>query len=125
MRLAPIKTVIRRIAVALAIVPLCLPISRSLQAQTQAPSYRTISGVITDDSHEPLRGAVVELENQDSHTIVSYLTQNDGRYTFKRLDSHTDFQLWATFRGNKSPTHTISKFDDHLNKVIDIKCKTF
>jgi hypothetical protein len=44
---------------------------------------------------------------------------------FKRIDSHTDFQLWATFRGHKSPVHTISMFDSHLDKVVNIVCKTF
>jgi hypothetical protein len=94
-------------------------------AQMKAATTRTISGTITDNSHEPLRGAVVELENPASHEILSFLTQDDGRYVFKRIDSHTDFQLWATFRGHKSPTRSISMFDSHLNKVINIVCKTF
>jgi hypothetical protein len=93
--------------------------------QMKAASLRTISGVITDDGHEPLRGAVVELENPANHEIVSYLTGEDGRYTFKRVDSHTDFQLWATFRGRKSAVHTISMYDSHLQKVINIVCKTY
>jgi hypothetical protein len=124
MTLAQLKTVVRRSTVAIAILPLLLPSGATLHSQMQAPTLRTISGVITD-GHEPLRGAVVQLENQDTHQVTSYLTQNDGRYIFKRIDSHTDFQIWATFRGNKSSAHSISKFDDHLNKVIDIKCKTF
>jgi len=68
--------------------------------QMKAPSLRTISGSITDDGHEPLHGAVVQLENLDSHEIVSFLTTEDGHYIFKRIDSRTDFQLWATFRGH-------------------------
>jgi hypothetical protein len=124
MTLAQLKTVVRRSTVAIAILPLLLPFGATLHSQMRAPALRTISGVITD-GHEPLRGVVVELENQDTHQVTSYLTQDDGRYIFKRIDSHTDFQIWATFRGNKSTTHSISKFDDHLDKVIDIKCKTF
>jgi hypothetical protein len=91
----------------------------------QGAQLRTISGVVTDDHHEPLRGAVVELENGSSHDIVSFITAADGKYVFKRLDSHTDFTLWATFRGNKSSTHSISMFDSHPEKVVDIVCKTF
>jgi hypothetical protein len=94
-------------------------------AQQQGAQLRTISGVVTDDHHEPLRGAVVELENGSSHDIVSFITAADGKYVFKRLDSHTDFTLWATFRGNKSSTHSISMFDSHPEKVVDIVCKTF
>jgi hypothetical protein len=124
MTLAQIKTVVRRITLALAILPLLLPVGVMLNAQMRAPAFRTVSGVVTD-GHEPLHGVIVELENQDTHQITSYLTESDGRYVFKHIDSHADFQVWATFRGNKSPAHSISKFDDHLDKVIDIKCKTF
>jgi len=88
-------------------------------------TLRTISGIVTDDQHEPLRGVVVELEDSANHQIVSYLTTEDGRYSFKRLDSNTDFQLWATFRGHKSTVHSISMFDSHMEKVIDIVCKTY
>jgi hypothetical protein len=94
-------------------------------AQMQAPAFRTVSGTITDDSHEPLRGAVVELEEPASHAILSFLTQDDGHYEFKRINSHADYQLWATFRGHKSTIHNISSFDDHLNKIINIVCKTY
>ena len=101
----------------------CVATARPQQMKT--PTMRTISGIVTDDGHEPLHGAVVELENPANHEIVSYLTAEDGRYTFKRVDSHTDFQLWATFRGHKSVIHTISMYDSHLEKIINIVCKTY
>jgi hypothetical protein len=88
-------------------------------------SLQTVSGTVTDDGHEPLKGAVVELENPATHEVVSYLTPADGTYVFKRLDSHTDFHLWATFRGHKSAVHSISMFDSHMAKVVDIVCKTY
>jgi hypothetical protein len=96
-----------------------------LHAQTQAAAYRTITGTITDDQHEPLKGAVVELENPANHQIVSYVTGPDGHYLFMRVDSHQDFTLWATFRGHRSPVHGISMFDSHLDKTINIVCKTY
>jgi len=99
----------------------CAQTPSKLQAQT----LRTVTGVVTDDHHELLRGVVVELENPANHQIVSYLTAADGRYIFKRLDGNTDFQIWATFRGHKSAVHSISMFDTHMDKVIDIVCKTY
>jgi hypothetical protein len=115
----------RALSLTLAVFVLCLATSITARAQMKTTTNRTISGLITDDSHEPLRGAVVELENTANHEIISFLTQADGRYEFKRVDSHTDFQLWATFRGHRSPVHNISMFDDHLDKVINIQCKTY
>jgi hypothetical protein len=99
-----------------------LALATTLRAQTDT---RTVSGTVSDGSHEPIRGAVVELENPSTHQVVSFLTLADGHYVFHRLDSHTDFRIWATFRGHKSTVHNISMFDDHLDKVIAIECKTY
>jgi hypothetical protein len=108
-------------AMLLAVVLLCGGV-----AWTQSgTSPRTVSGVVTDDGHEPLKGAFVQLENPANHEVVSYLTAADGRYIFKRVDSHADFTVWATFRGHESVKHKISMFDSHLDKVIDIVCKTY
>jgi len=86
---------------------------------------RTLSGVVTDGGHEPIRGAVVELRDDRSNEVITYLTDGSGHYTFKRLDSGADYEVWVIFRGHRSPTHSISKFDSHLQKVIDFKVRTF
>jgi hypothetical protein len=109
------------LAVALAVVLFCVAL---LPAQDKT-SLRTISGTVTDDHHEPLRGAVVELENPASHVVVSFITGTDGQFVFKRVDSHADFTLWATFRGNRSAVHGISMFDSHMDKLIHLVCKTY
>jgi len=116
-----------RLAAAFTLAAIMLPAGVRGQQLPKMPTqtFRTISGIVTDDHHEPLHGVVVELENSSSHQIVSYLTAEDGRYSFKRLDSNTDFQVWATFRGHKSTVHSISMFDSHMQKVIDIVCKTY
>lgn len=114
----------RALYLALAVL-LCATTALMLHAQTKGSTNRTVSGVITDDSHEPLKGAVVELEDPASHQIISFLTLGDGHYEFKRVDSHTDYNIWATFRGHKSTIRHISMFDDHLDKVINIECKTY
>ena len=94
------------------------------QAQMTQDPLRNLSGVVTS-GHEPIRGAVVELRDDKTNEVVTYITDVSGRYTFKRLDSGADYEVWVLFRGHRSPTHSISKFDNHLQKVIDFKVQTF
>lgn len=95
--------------------------ARAQQADTQ----RTVSGLVEDDHHEPLRGAVVQLENPATHVITSYITTADGRYVFHRLDSHADYNVWATFRGHRSSVGHVSMYDSHMDKELNLVCKTY
>lgn len=89
------------------------------------PTIRTLNGTVTDTSHEPIRGAVVELHNSKSNEVLSYLTDASGQYNFKRLDGNTDYDVWVLYRGRRSPTRSISKFDNHMAKVIDFTIHTY
>jgi hypothetical protein len=115
----------------IAIVAVCVAVGIMLgalrvaaQMPTQA-TFRTLSGTVTDTSHEPIRGAVVELRNEGSHELVTYITEANGSYSFKRLDGNADYVVWVVYRGLHSPTHTISKFDSHMDKVIHFTVRTF
>jgi hypothetical protein len=95
-------------------------------AQTTGdPTVRSLSGQVTDTSHEPIRGAIVELRDAKSSEVVTYLTDADGHYEFKRLDGNIDYEVWVVFRGRRTPTHSISKFDSHLAKVINFTMRTY
>ena len=89
------------------------------------PSVRNLSGSITDAGHEPIRGAVVELRNTTTNLVVTYITDASGHYSFKRLNGNTDYEVWVLFRGNRSATRSISKFDSHMKKVIDFTVRTY
>ena len=92
----------------------------STRAQ-QATTLRTLTGTVTGGSHEPIRNAVVELQNPAANIVVTYLTDPDGRYIFKRLNSETDYRVWVVFRGRHTPARSISKFDSHMTRVINFK----
>ena len=89
------------------------------------PTVRTLTGTVTDPSHEPIRGAVVELRNGKSNEVISYLTDPSGHYDFKRLDGNTDYDVWVLFRNRRTPTRSISKFDGHMAKVINFTIRTY
>jgi hypothetical protein len=95
------------------------------QQRLSQPTVRSLSGIITDSGHEPIRNAVVELRNINSGEVVTFITDGSGRYDFKRLDGNTDYEVWVLFRGKRSVTHSISKFDSHMTKVIDFTVRTY
>jgi hypothetical protein len=96
-----------------------------LSSQVPEHKFRSLSGTIESPQHEPLRGAVVQLQQGDSVQIKSYVTTEDGHYHFNRLNSEDDYKVWVIFRNRHSKPKEISKFDDHLDKVIDFTIETF
>lgn len=112
------------------LVLLCVPGTYPVPAQTLGQSMdgmhdRTLSGIVTDPHHEPLRGAIVELQEGDSANIVSYVTGPDGRYHFLRLKGNQDYSVWAKFRNRESKHRSVSKFADKPEQVIDFELETF
>jgi hypothetical protein len=93
----------------------------SSPAQYTRSPERTITGTVQDASREPLRGAVVQMEEAGALVIRSYVTDERGEYHFRNVSSNADFTLWATFRGNKSKTFSISKFDHKLDRAIPLE----
>ena len=112
------------LAVCVAVCLMLVAIPVAAQMPTQA-TLRTLSGTVTDDDHEPIRGAVVELRNESSHALITFITEANGAYSFKRLDGNADYEVWVLFRGNRSPSRSISKFDSHMVKVIDFVVRTY
>ena len=103
----------------------CLP---AIAQQPDAPHLRTvqytrntprdISGTVHDGGNEPLRGAVVQVEQEGTMVIQSYVTDERGIYHIRNLSSSTDYQVWATFRGHHSKHSDISKFDKKADREI-------
>ena len=114
-----------RSAGALLALTACLP---SIAQQPDAPHLRTvqytrntprdISGTVHDGGNEPLRGAVVQVEQEGTMVIQSYVTDERGIYHIRNLSSATDYQVWATFRGHHSKHSEISKFDKKSDREI-------
>lgn len=96
---------------------LALPLlgGRALHAQT---SLRTLHGTVTDRHHEPLRGAIVQVQNEATGSVVSFLTDRQGTYNFKRLSPQDDYRIWATYKGQKSRSREMSHFDSKPDKLI-------
>lgn len=86
-------------------------------------TFRTLSGSVTDQHHEPLSGAVVEVQNDGDKTVMSYITDKAGHYEFRRLSGGTDYNVWATYRQHRSGSHYLSKFNSKMTPVVDLTVK--
>ncbi len=86
-------------------------------------TFRNLAGTVTDRHHEPLKGAVIQVHNESTESVASYITGRSGRYSFKRLDGNTDYRVWATYQGHRSRSKDLSSFDSNQEKVINLVIK--
>ncbi len=101
---------------------LCLPaalMSSPASAQHEA-KFREVTGSVRDSHGSPVKGANVQIENDDTHTVQSYLTDADGAFHFIRLSKDTDYDVSASFNGAASKKVSISKFDDKAEKFVKL-----
>jgi len=82
---------------------------------------RTLTGMVLDKSSKPIADAVVYLKNTKTLAIRTYISQKDGTYRFPELSLNVDYDIYAQKEGNKSPTKTLSQFDDRENPNINLQ----
>jgi len=98
----------------------CLAILCVAACSLSAQDTRSVRGIVCDQNHNPLTGAVVQIENTRTLWVRSYITQKDGRYRFFELDPDVDYRLRAIYHRVRSRAKTLSKFDGRLAAVINL-----
>jgi len=81
---------------------------------------RTVSGVVTDKRGNGLPNTAVELENTVTLSVMSSITDKNGRYHFSGLNDDIDFVLKAKYRSYWSRPKTLSRFNTDKNPEIDL-----
>ncbi len=89
----------------------------------QQVTVRSVHGIVTDATGKPVAGAVVYLKDTKSLQIRSFITKDDGNYTFHGLSKNIDYELKAERQGAKSDTRTLSVFNSRPDPAIDLKLK--
>lgn len=90
-------------------------------AQSRA---RSVQGRVVNSDNAPISGAIVYLNNTRSNAVESYITQQDGAYSFEQISSTDDYHLWAQVNEKKSKVKTISSFDDRGAFHVILKIET-
>ena len=96
-----------------------------LFGQAQDPKriahLRTVRGVVTDKEDNALPGAVVFLKNTRTQAVQSRIADDSGAFRFSGLDPNADYEIHAEKDGAKSPTRTVSSFDNRKEIVINLR----
>jgi hypothetical protein len=84
-------------------------------------TVRTVQGTVSDPSGKAVGGAVVHLKNTKTLQIRSFITKDDGSYSFHGLSTSVDYELKAEAQGAASDVKTLSNFDSRNSAVINLK----
>lgn len=114
----------RKMAVRSALIALVMALACSFALAQKKPTTKTLQGKVFGSGDAPLSGAIVYLEDGKTSDIRSFISTNDGSYRFGPLATDTDYQVWARYKNQKSPTKPISSFDSRMNVIIDLHIKT-
>jgi len=82
---------------------------------------RTVRGVVSDKSENPMPNSVVFLKNLRTNGVRSNFTDTDGAYRFSGLDPNADYEVHAEFEGAKSQVRSVTSLDSRKEIVINLK----
>lgn len=85
---------------------------------------KTVKGQVLDSDDNPISEAVVYLKNIRTLAVKTYISDEKGNYHFSGLDPNVDYELNASYKGQSSPTRTVSSFDTRKEITLHLKIKT-
>ncbi len=106
---------------AIAIAVACITASSPAEAQSRE---RSVQGRVVNSGDTPIAGAIVYLNDTRTNAVTSYITQQDGAYSFEQISSSDDYHLWAQINEKKSKVKTISSFDERAVFHVILKIET-
>ncbi len=83
----------------------------------KAPTARTVTGKVVDDTGQPLEGALVTLTDSKTNAKNTVFTKKDGRYNFEEVAFTVDYQLQARYKDLNSEPRNLSQYDHTANVV--------
>ncbi len=83
---------------------------------------RMVKGVVRDPADNLFENAVVKCKDTKTLAIRSYITKDDGAFSFQGLSVGTDYELRAeTKDGLTSPAKVLSVYDNRREAVMNLK----
>ena len=82
---------------------------------------------MTDERGQALVGAIVQLRDNATLQIRSYITQSDGEYHFEQLSTDRTYKVQAIYKVTYGRSRAVSKFSSRaqvtIYLVIDLSLK--
>ena len=85
--------------------------NRKPTKKEKAPTTRTVTGQVTDETGQVLQGAMVTLTDDKTKEKRSFFTKKDGRYMFEELSFTNDYEVQARYKDRASDSRKVSQFD--------------
>ena len=104
------------LAVLVCLVPLLAQQKRNLN---EDPNIRSVSGVVTDTSGRPVKGAVVQLKDTKTSKIVNFATKDDGKFAFRDLSMEINYELLAKRGDVATPVRKVSIYDTRKDVTVN------
>ena len=112
----------RRQIAALGLLILCTA-AGSLAKDKEKANIRSVEGVVADGNGNPIAGAIVQLKNNKTLQVRSFVALQDGRYYFHDLSTNVDYELKARRGSEKSDAKRLSQFNSQQNAEIDLRIR--
>ncbi len=90
----------------------------------KAPTTRTVSGQVTNETGQVLEGALVTLTDKKTNEKTSFFTKKDGRYKFDDLSFNNDYEVQARYKDKSSEPRKLSQFDTTPRPVRILEIRT-
>lgn len=82
---------------------------------------RTVSGLVSDASDDPISGAVVTLTDLSNGKKTATFTGQSGTYHFSDLEPNRDYEVQATFKDDASRVRKVSSIDPRNRIVLNLR----
>lgn len=102
---------------------ICLAASAFQDRAKKGDGTRTLSGTVTDQDGRPIAHAAVQIENERTLEVRSYISEAHGEFHFTMLSSDVDYDVRAEFDGIRSAKKTVSQFDSKASPKITLVIK--
>jgi hypothetical protein len=81
--------------------------------------YRTIQGIVRDQSDNPVPGAIIQLKDTKTSKIVDFATKDDGKFAFRDLSMEINYELLAKRGDLATPVRKVSIYDTRKDVTVN------
>jgi hypothetical protein len=90
----------------------------------KAPTSRTVTGQVVDESGQALQGAMVTLTDKKTNDKTNFFTKKDGHYQFADLSFTNDYEVQARYKDKASEVRKLSQYDTTPRPIRFLEIKT-